>query len=327
MQLLRSVPIISPQRLTVSRRTLLTIAAWIALCSIWGSTFAAIKIGLTFLPPFTFASARFIVAFLALASIAWFQRSRLPTRTELQVIIKTGLLQFTVNYGLVFWGERYISSGLTAILQATIPLFGFLIAHYKLHNERLSIKRIAGLLLGLAGVVAIFSDQIQLGGSDMLIGSFAILLGAFCAAYSSVLVKANAQSIDSPVLISGQIAVGVIPLIGYSFIAEGGFFSVHWTWNAVTAVGYLAIIGTVVAFTIFYWLIKHTPVTSSQLTSLVIPVAAVLVGVIFLGETVSQKVIVGGVSILVGLSIILWPSASNRGVVDSNLQPASIQEA
>jgi drug/metabolite transporter (DMT)-like permease len=264
------------------------------------------------LPPITFASIRFILAFIILAFVAWSKKRKLPSREERGVIIKTGLLQFSMNYGLVFWGERFISSGLTAILQATIPLFGFLIAHYVLHNERLSFKRMLGLVIGLIGVTAIFANQVSLRGSDTIVGSVAILLGAFCAAYSSILVKAKAQTIDHTVLIAGQILVGLVPLILYALIAEEGGPPARWNTEAVLAVIYLAIIGTVVAFTIFYWLVKHIPVTSTQLISLVIPIAAVLVGVVFLNETVSVNALIGGLAIIVGVGIILWPTSMVR---------------
>jgi drug/metabolite transporter (DMT)-like permease len=103
---------------------------WLLLCLIWGSTWAFIKLGLRDLPPLTFVSLRFVIAIALLLLIAHLRRARWPrARGEWRFLAATGVLAFTVNYGLIFWGEQYISSGLAALLQATIPLFGLLIAH------------------------------------------------------------------------------------------------------------------------------------------------------------------------------------------------------
>ena len=123
-----------------ARRGALLIIVWVLLCGIWGSTWAFIKLGLRDLPPVTFVASRFLVAVILLLCIALYRRARLPrTRAEWWVLAASGVPAFTFNYGLLFWGERYVSSGLAAILQATIPLFGLLIAHKLLPEEPLTI--------------------------------------------------------------------------------------------------------------------------------------------------------------------------------------------
>src|SRR5512138_1439665 len=103
---------------------------WLLLCGIWGSTWLFIKLGLADLPPLTFAGIRFVIASTILLAIVWARGSRLPeTGSEWMLLFVTGVLSFTLNYGLVFWGEQYISSGLAALLQATIPAFGLIFAH------------------------------------------------------------------------------------------------------------------------------------------------------------------------------------------------------
>src|SRR5437773_3028894 len=132
---------------------------WLILCGIWGSTWLFIKLGLADLPPFTFAGIRFFLAALILIVLVSARRARWPrTREEWSLIAISGALQFTLNYGLVFWGEQHISSGLAAVLQSTFPLFGLVIAHFYLPHERITAVKVAGVLLGIVGV-AIRSEE------------------------------------------------------------------------------------------------------------------------------------------------------------------------
>ncbi len=107
------------------------LAAWFALCAIWGSTWLAIKIGLADLPPISFVAFRFVIAATVLFAIS-FRRFPFPKRAEFPILALTGILMFAINYSLLFWGEQYVSSGLAAILQATIPTFGLVFAHFYL---------------------------------------------------------------------------------------------------------------------------------------------------------------------------------------------------
>ena len=110
---------------------------WLILCLIWGSTWLFIKLGLEDLPPFTFAGIRFVIASVILIVIIAARRLELPrTRADWTLLAVTGFLSFSCNYGMVFWGEQYISSGLAALLQATIPAFGLVIAHFYLPGEQ-----------------------------------------------------------------------------------------------------------------------------------------------------------------------------------------------
>src|SRR5262245_28755731 len=118
---------------------------WLVLCLIWGSTWLFIKIGLNDLPPLTFAGIRFVIAILVLFMIIWARRIPLPKNSaDWWLLIVTGVLSFSLNYGLIFWGEQHVSSGLAALLQAMIPVFGLVIAHFYLPQERMTPTRIAG---------------------------------------------------------------------------------------------------------------------------------------------------------------------------------------
>src|SRR5437870_6728738 len=125
---------------------------WLILCCIWGSTWLFIKLGLADLPPLTFAGIRFVIAFLILISLVAARRARWPrTRADWVLIAISGALQFGFNYGLVFWGEQHISSGLAAVLQSTFPAFGLVIAHFYLPHDPMPTSRVFGVLLGVVG--------------------------------------------------------------------------------------------------------------------------------------------------------------------------------
>src|SRR3977135_940292 len=163
---------------------------WLLLCLIWGSTWLFIKLGLNDLPPFTFAGIRFVIASAILFAIIKARRLSLPrARADWSLLAVTGVLSFSFNYGLVFWGEQYVSSGLAALLQATLPAFGLIIAHYYLPGERMTLPKIGEVMMGVIGVGVIFSNQLQVSGPDAVWGGAALVLSAFCAAYANVLVK------------------------------------------------------------------------------------------------------------------------------------------
>jgi drug/metabolite transporter (DMT)-like permease len=190
-------------------------------------------------------------------------------------------------------------------LQATIPLFGLLIAHRYLPGEPLTFMRLAGIVLGLLGVAIIFSDQLSIGDVLSILGSLAIVVGAFAAAYSNVLVKARATSFDLTTLIAGQMLCGLVPLLIFGFIKEGNPLRLRWTTSSVVAVLYLALVGTVAAFMLYYWLVRNMDVTTTQLIALVTPAVAVMLGVLFLDEKLTWRIIFGGLGIFLGIGLII----------------------
>jgi len=279
---------------------------WLILCLIWGSTWLFIKLGLADLPPITFAGIRFIIAFLILASLVIARRARWPrTRAEWTLIAISGALQFGLNYGLVFWGEQHISSGLAAVLQSTFPAFGLVIAHFYLAHERLTMVKVVGVLLGVLGVAVIFSDQLSIAGKLALLGSIALVLSAFFGSYSNVLVKAYGGKIDPQVLAAGQMIFGCVPLLAIGIPTEGNPLRYHWTAMAVVSLLYLVVVGSVLAFALFYWLMRHMDVTHTMLIALVTPVVAVMLGMIVLHEKLNWRLLAGGACIIAGLALIV----------------------
>ncbi len=291
---------------------------WLLLSTIWGSTWLFIKVGLGDLPPFTFAGIRFLIAIVPILIYLMLKRTPLPREPrDWTLMIGTGLLTFALNYGLVFWGEQQISSGLTAILYTTMPLFGLLLAHWRIPEEPLTARKLIGVLAGLVGVGLIFSRQLQFAGPLALWGSAAIVLAALGTAVANVAIKLRAHHISPPLLTATQMISGLIPLLVVGLMTEGNPLNFHWTPLAWVSLFYLALVGSSLAFVLLYWLIKRMPVTRTQLIPILSTLLAVLLGWVFLGETLSWRTAVGGATILVGLWL-----ASKRS--DGATQPEQI---
>jgi len=279
---------------------------WLVLCGIWGSTWLFIKLGLEDLPPFTFAAIRFIIAVAIVFSIIRIRGLALPrARSDWILLAVTGILSFGFNYGLVFWGEQYITSGLAALLQATTPAFGLVFAHFNLPGERLSWTRIGGVVLGVCGVAVVFSNQLAVAGRQALAGCVALLLSSIFVAYSNVLVKKHGKNLNPAIMTAGQMLFGLLLLLVASITLEGNPLRYHWTPMAVIALLYLAIVGSVIAFLLYYWLILNMDVTKSMLIALVTPVVAVILGMIVLNEEFGWRTLAGGAMIILGIAFIV----------------------
>src|SRR5438132_571644 len=140
-------------------------AAWLTLCIVWSSTWLAIKVGLRDLPPVSFVGLRFVVAIAVLVAVSIGRVRLLPPKpSDYLILAVTGVLMFGLNYTLLFWGELHVSSGLAAVLQATIPIFGMIFAHWMLPDEPLRLQKLAGAIIALGGVTLICGRLLGFNG-------------------------------------------------------------------------------------------------------------------------------------------------------------------
>ncbi len=285
----------------------MTILIWLILAVVWGTTWIFIKVGLGDLPPITFAAARFLLAVAILFPIIRIQKIPLPrTASEWKLMGLTGVLQFSLNYSLVFWSEQYISSGLAAVLQASITVFGLGLAWIFLPHEKITKLKVCAVVVGIIGVAVIFVDQLRIESVMAFAGSVAIVVGAYAAAQASILVKAKAGAIHPASLVFSQMLCGLPLLLIYALIAEGNPLSHNWSWTAIVCVLYLTIAGTIAAFWLYYWLLARIESTKAMMISLVTPLIAVVIGNIFLGETLPAQTLVGGLLILASIALIVF---------------------
>src|SRR2546428_3979054 len=164
--------------------------AWLTLCAVWSSTWLAIKIALRDLPPISFVAIRFLIAIAVLLAVSIGRARLLPLRRKDYALLAiTGILMFAVNYTLLFWAELHVSSGLAAVLQATIPIFGMIFAHWMLPDEPLRLEKLAGAIIALGGVALICARLLGFNGPLAFWGGLGVVFGGASAAYAKVLVK------------------------------------------------------------------------------------------------------------------------------------------
>jgi drug/metabolite transporter (DMT)-like permease len=285
----------------VSTRSL---SLYLLLCLIWGSTWLVIKVGYGGLGPFNVAALRFFLAGALLAPFVPLLGARWPRgETEWGLVAFVGLVLFGADYGLIYWAEQFLESGLTAILFATLPLITIAIAHVYLPGDRITPRKLAGTLLAFGGVLGLFGDHLRIDTSKagpML----AVVASAVCAAATGVASKRfgsslHAAALNAPAMLVGGLALGAVSIAageGFRMPADAA------TWGAVL---YLAVAGSVVAFLVYFSLLKTWSVTSLSFISVFTPAVALGLGFVFLDERPTPFTIVGAVLILVGVALAL----------------------
>jgi drug/metabolite transporter (DMT)-like permease len=281
-----------------------------SLCLIWGSTWLGIKIGLEFLPPFTFAGLRFAAATIVLLILAKVLQAKTPSgRSSWYLMIFLGIFQLAIPYGLVFWGEQYISSGLAAVLFATLTFFVVIFAHF-LANEKLSQLKAAGIVASFAGLIAIFWRDLTIQNfviGTSFLGSMAVIGSTASAALANVVAKRYASKIDPPVNVLVQSAICFLALSTLGLLTESRI-PMHFTLLAIGMILYLGIVGSALAFVGLYWLFTQTTATNTSLVNFITPILALLLGWLVLGEVPEPSVGVGTALILAGVYLTLKPS-------------------
>src|SRR6184192_2967763 len=290
--------------------------AWLTLCAVWSSTWLAIKIGLRDLPPISFVVIRFLIAIIVLLAVSIGRTRLLPLRrNDYAVLAITGVLMFAVNYTLLFWGELHVSSGLAAVLQATIPIFGMIFAHLMLPDEPLRLQKLVGALLALGGVTIICERLLGFSGLMAFWGGLGIVFGAAGAAFSNVLLKARVIQLAPAMIAAWQMIFGVVPLLVTGFIVEGSPLHFHWSGLSIFCLLYLAVIGSALTFLLLYWLLPRMTVARLQAISLITPPGAVMLGWAIGGETFSLLSLVGACFVLAGVWMIFRRAEMREPVI------------
>src|SRR5437667_4132441 len=223
------------------------------------------KFGLRDLPPVSVVASRVLIAIIVLLAVSIGRTRLLPLRRNDYVVLAiTGVLMFAVNYTLLYWAELHVSSGLAAVLQATIPIFGLFFAHWMLPDEPLRLQKLAGAVIALGGVTVICSRLLGFNGPLAFWGGVGVVFGAASAAYANVLVKARAIQIAPAMLAAWQMIFGIAPLLLLGLAVDGNPVRFHWTATSVFCLLYLAVIGSALTFLLLYWLLPRLTVAQLQ---------------------------------------------------------------
>jgi drug/metabolite transporter (DMT)-like permease len=282
-------------------------ALYAILCLIWGSTWLVIKVGYGGLGPFNVAAVRFFIAGAVLAAATPLVGARWPKgRTEWTLVIGVGLVLFAADYGLIYWGEQFLDSGLTSILFATLPLITIGFAHIYIPGDRITARKLGGTLLAFIGTIALFGDRARLDPS-LVWPMAAILASAVCSAAAGVAAKRHGAALHPASLNAAAMLVGAAALSGVSLLAGDGLALPHdpGAWAAVL---YLALAGSVFTFLVYFSLLKTWSVTSLSFISVFTPAIALLLGFVFLDERPTLWTGAGAALILAGVTLALSES-------------------
>jgi len=282
------------------------VASLALLTLIWGTTWGVIRVGLAGIPPFTGVALRFSLAAALLWGHARSRRVRIGGRPyERRLAWINGLLSFAGSYSIVYWCEQWVPSGLTAVLFATFPLFLAVLAPMTLPGERLGARGIAGTIVGFLGVAVIFSEDFALlGGRDVAVAAAIMLLSPLVSAIANVAVKRWGGGLPPSSVTVVPMAIGAAVAGALALALERGR-EISFDAVSVAALLYLAVIGSAVTFTLYYWLLRHLPATRLSLITYAIPVVAVAIGTAFLGEPLTVRTVLGGALVLVGVAFAL----------------------
>lgn len=274
-------------------------ASFVLLCAIWGSTWLVIKEGYGGLGPFNAASIRFLIAGTLTVPLVPIMGTRWPQKKEWLLVLWVGATLFTADYGLIYWGEQSLDSGITAVLFSVLPILTAVGAHLYLAAERLTARKLSGTLAAMLGVAALFGDSLRLN-SSLAIPMLAILASAIFAALASLAIKKHGRALHPAALNAPSMLVGGVLLAGTSLAVGDGYRlpTAGATWGAIV---YLAIVGSVVTFLIYFWLLKTWSATSASFIAVFTPAFALLLGFLVRHERPTGWSALGLVLVLAGV--------------------------
>ena len=293
----------------MSRGALFSLYALLVL--IWSSTWVAIKFGLEDSPALLGAGLRFVLAGVVLLAFAALQRR--PLRTDWLLAAVLAALPFALAYGLVYWGEQYIPSGLAAVLFGVLPLYTGILAGIFLPEEPLRARLVVGVLIAIGGLALSFAESLNLGDEELaLAGAAALALAPIGAAAGNVAQKLRASALDAVVLNGWAMLAGGTLLLLISAVGED-WGELAWTAESVGSIVYLALIGSAVAFVGLTVLLRQLTAQAMSFLAMLLPFGALAFGAALYDEALTWRALAGAVLVAAGLLIAQGGRASAGG--------------
>ena len=279
---------------------------FILLGAIWSASFLWIKIALNEVGPITLVAYRVIFGLLTGIVVALILKIQLPKDWKTwKIFIVLGVINVAVPFFLITWGEQSIDSAVASILNATVPLFTVILEHFMLKDDKISVSKLTGLLIGFAGVVLLLSKDLKPDSQNSIIGQAAVIVASMFYSYSYIYARMHTAEVP------GQIR-GMLPLFSASavmFVAAPAFESpiviphLPITWVALI---WLGVLGTGLAMIMQYYLVHEIGPTRATLVTYIFPLGGVLLGVIFLHEQLSWQLASGAILIISSIAVVNW---------------------
>ncbi|KAF0153219.1 MAG: DMT superfamily drug/metaboltie permease [Ignavibacteria bacterium] len=275
--------------------------AYILICLLWGSTWLAIRLGLDSLTPIFSAGIRFTFASMLILIIMKYKKIELqkdPLSVKLYLIL--AYFSFVIPFGLVYWAEQFIPSSLASIIFAVMPFFVILFSVFAFKDQKIMPAQVFGVILGFVGILVIFSEDLFVDLKNDLLGMAAVLVSSVMQAGIAVTMKKYGKNLN-------PVSMNFVPLLlaGLTMMLFGLLFEEYsknkFDLNALISVGYLALFGTVLTFTTYYWLMKKINIVLLSISTFITPIIAVILGWAVLGEKFTSQIIAGSSLVLVGI--------------------------
>jgi drug/metabolite transporter (DMT)-like permease len=282
--------------------------AFLLLSLFWGTSFLFIKIGLRTLDPFMLVTIRLIIGWLGLMAILKWRGMSLPRGwSNWRHIIFLGAFNTAIPFTLITWAEsglNGIDSTVAAVLNSTVPLFSFIIAAIIIQSERITLNKVTGLMVGFLGIIILLSQ-----GFSWEVNSFlppmAVVAASLCYGVSSVYGKQNVSHLDPVAISAGQLlAAELIMVAATLFIVD--FSSQAVNIATVGSMLWLGLLGTCVAYILYFYILRNWGATRTTLVTYLLPVVGVTAGVLLLDESLDLQLIIGGLLIISGIVIVNW---------------------
>jgi drug/metabolite transporter (DMT)-like permease len=275
---------------------------YVVLIALWGSTWAAIKVGVEGVPPFVFAFDRAVAVSIVLIALSLAMRHPFPRdRRVILSAIVVGIFNTGSSWAIIFWSEQYVPSGLVSVFGASSPIWTALLAHSLVRGDRLSPTKVAGLLLGLVGIAVLVGAPDTNGRPEALAASVLLAVMPVTWAVGTILqARELRQGPPIPLVAIGTCA-GSLFLLPFAAAQAGEAAS--WNVSAALAFGYLVVFGSCVGLVLQMWLTRRLRPTTMTLAQVVIPAQALLIGAFALGENITWRMVAGAVLVVVAVAL------------------------
>ncbi len=296
------------------------VVAYVAMVLLWGSTWAAIKIGVAQVPPYLFAFERAIAVSVILTITVIVLRQSFPrTRTALLASAIAGFFNIGTSWALIFWAEQFVPSGLVAVFGAMAPVWTAVLAHFFVRGDRLSRLKVAALALGLAGTALLVGAPAPSEGPNALLATVLLAIMPISWAIAAILI-ARFLSRESPIAV-----VGVGTWVSAAFLLPFALSQAgepqHWTGSSIAAFAYLVVGGSCVGLVLNAWLYRKLRPTTVTLSQVLIPTQALLIGALALGEEFTLRMLAGAA--LVVSAVAINARAGGSASPDEAAQPVA----
>lgn len=280
---------------------------FVALGLIWGSSFLWIKIAIREVDAFTLVGWRLLFGTLGMVAVIALRRPPFPRDRSIWLALALlGIINTALPFVLISWGQKTIDSAVASILNSTVPLFTMVIAHFALHDEPITARKAVGLLIGFGGVLALMARDLEAGSLGVgILGQAAVLLAA--ASYASASVFARRTMREVSPLVQAFVPMAVADAIVWTAATQvgdpGRLPALPLTWVALL---WLGLLGSCVAYLLFYNLLHSVGATRTTMVTYVFPVVGVTLGVVFLDELADWRLLAGAALVVASLAVVNW---------------------